>query len=207
MFDNNVVYPVTYVGGHPFLFSNFRHKPEDIPEGFVSYEVADAGGEGCFARIQKHVDVNFWGTIIGTEELELDGHGQYLPVFGSDEYEGSYHEYLTIHEYIAKEFPEREMAEAQQVIDAENAVFAGHKYQFGVTVIPGKNSANTAQAIIEACSPDMQLVLDTISENDDGECHIMFAAKVSNDIRLLELIDRIQNHGIFLLDSELTPLP
>lgn len=67
---------VVEVQGKPFLFTHARVDRETIPDKLHAYDVADAC-DGSFWKIAEFVLVNHWGTIIGTDEVMLDEHGQY----------------------------------------------------------------------------------------------------------------------------------
>ena len=83
----NAIYPVYMVNNRPYLFTDCRVDKESVPNGMHLYEIADCGGDGCFARIQPNVRVNFWGTLIGKDEIPIR-EGAYYPEYGTLEYEG-----------------------------------------------------------------------------------------------------------------------
>jgi len=68
---------VVSVQGKPYLFSNLRIDRDTVPENLLAYDVADGDCDGQFWRVQRFVLVNHWCTIIGSEPVTLDEHGQY----------------------------------------------------------------------------------------------------------------------------------
>ena len=68
---------VCEVQGKPYLFTNLRVARDSLPKHFEAYDVRDNCGDGRFWEIQRIVQVDHWGTIIGLEPIELDEHGQY----------------------------------------------------------------------------------------------------------------------------------
>ena len=149
-FEKDTAFPVVCFQDKPFLFVEYRVDRDTIPEGMHMYEAADGDGDGCFARIQKYVLVNFWGTLIGPEPLDLPDDGAYYPTYGSYEYEGSYGYYKVSEEddeeydaLTADELREAwEYEPSQFTSDAELAddpcvcLLPGKKYSFEGTLEP-----------------------------------------------------------------------
>ena len=155
-FDNDDTYPVTVLQDKPFLFVEYRVDPDTIPEGMHMYEAADGDGDGCFARIQKYVLVNFWGTLIGPAPLELPDDGAYYPEYGSYEYEGTFGWYKIsededeLEEMTADELreaweydPSQFVSDAEPADDPTIALLPGKKYLCEGTLTP----ATTAEVI------------------------------------------------------------
>jgi len=110
-------YEVVSVNKKPYIFLDLRTKTESIPDGLLKYEVADDGSSGRFCRIKKGIMVNFWGTIIGKEQLPMED-GEYFPkmdekydlerdayeesVFGSEDFDS------LMEAYDQEHFPEDE---------------------------------------------------------------------------------------------------
>lgn len=90
---------IVLVQGKPFLYYCYRIDRNSIPEKLFMYEVADDGSNGCFCRIAKGILVNFWGTLIGKYELDLNVDGRYYPEEDSDEYYMDCIDYLSADEY------------------------------------------------------------------------------------------------------------
>lgn len=82
-FDQNEAYEVVSVNNTPYLCCDFRVDKDSIPEGMHMYECADAECNGRVCRIQNGVMVNFWGTIIGKEELPMEN-GAYYPDYDTE---------------------------------------------------------------------------------------------------------------------------
>lgn len=139
-FDREESSPVAVVQNKPFLFIDYRVDRSTVPEELYMYEIADGDGDGCFARIQEGVLVNFWGTLIGPAPLELDECGSipaYYPNYGSYEYEGElwYDEELdddqaAIARLIEAYASHPEWFHSDNEITESCAVLPGHKYRF-----------------------------------------------------------------------------
>ena len=71
-FTHEKSYDIVCVNECPYMFTNMRIDRDSIPDGLVAYDIRDNDCDGTFAKIQKIVIVNHWGTIIGKEELPLD---------------------------------------------------------------------------------------------------------------------------------------
>lgn len=67
---------VVSVQGKPYVFSDIRIDRASVPDGLYAYDVRD-DCDGEFWQIQPSVMVNYWGTIIGLEPIDLDEHSQY----------------------------------------------------------------------------------------------------------------------------------
>lgn len=126
-FDPQKSYQVAAVNGKPFLFEDLRIKRDTVPPGLFVYEVADGDGDGCFARIQEGVLVNFWGTLIGKYPVPMED-GAYYPRFGTAEYEGDFIDEMTLEEYLEADDDAFDIEPEPEVVDGEYAVFAGRKY-------------------------------------------------------------------------------
>ncbi len=73
---------VVEVLGRKALFANERIKTEDIPEGMYRYDLRD-NGLGWFSSIEKSVKVNHAGTLLFTEDIELNA-GEYIAFADGD---------------------------------------------------------------------------------------------------------------------------
>lgn len=77
---NEVDYTQIVVKGIPSLFTETRVVRDFVPEGFYLYEVrCDDDGLGNPSQIGSCVIVNFLGTLLASEKLELPGSG-YLDI-------------------------------------------------------------------------------------------------------------------------------
>lgn len=76
--DFSSIFPaeVVSVQGKPYVFSDIRVDRSSVPDGLKVYDVRD-DCDGEFWQIQPYVMVNYWGTIIGLEPIDLDDHSQY----------------------------------------------------------------------------------------------------------------------------------
>ena len=126
-FDPQNTYQVVAVSGKPFLFEDLRIERDTVPPGLFVYEVADGDGDGCFARIQEGVLVNFWGTLIGKYPVPMED-GAYYPRFGTAEYEGDFIDEMTLEEYLEADDDAFDIEPESAVVDGEYAVFAGREY-------------------------------------------------------------------------------
>lgn len=61
--------------GHKGYFTELRADKKTIPEGMYCYELRHGDDDGFPASIEKSVRVNFFGTVILMEELELGEDG------------------------------------------------------------------------------------------------------------------------------------
>lgn len=73
---------VVEVLGRKALFANERIKTEDVPEGMYRYDLRD-NGQGWFSSIEKSVKVNHAGTLLFTEDVELN-EGEYIAFADGD---------------------------------------------------------------------------------------------------------------------------
>lgn len=73
---------VVEVLGRKALFINERVAPEDVPEGMYRYDLRD-NGQGWFSSIEKSVKVNHAGTLLFTENIELNA-GEYVAFADGD---------------------------------------------------------------------------------------------------------------------------
>ena len=73
---------VVEVLGRKALFTNERVAPEDVPEGMYRYDLRD-NGQGWFSSIEKSVKVNHAGTLLFTEDIELNT-GEYVTFADGD---------------------------------------------------------------------------------------------------------------------------
>lgn len=81
------------------LFSNYRIDRSTVPEGLYMYEVRhddDQQGDPC--QIKSSILVNFWGTVITNESLELDENDSLL--INSEEDWNYTGDSMTIEEYL-----------------------------------------------------------------------------------------------------------
>ena len=62
--------------GRKALFTNERIAPEDVPEGMYRYDLRD-NGQGWLVSLEKSVRVNHGGTLLFTEDIELNA-GEYI---------------------------------------------------------------------------------------------------------------------------------
>lgn len=77
---NEADYTQIVVKGIPSLFTEMRVVRDSVPEGFYLYEVrCDDDGLGDPSQIGSCVIVNFLGTLLASEELELPCSG-YLDI-------------------------------------------------------------------------------------------------------------------------------
>lgn len=67
---------VVKVLGRKALFTNERIAPEDVPEGMYQYDLRD-NGQGWLVSLEKSVKVNHGGTLLFTEDIELN-EGEYI---------------------------------------------------------------------------------------------------------------------------------
>lgn len=128
-FDPTQTYQTVRLAGNLYLFIDYRIKRSTIPEGFYLYEIADAEGEGCFARIKESVIVNFQATIIGLDPMPEN---PYYPKPGSWEYEGSYGDEMTLEEYLALPKEERTGKVEDMNVTEECAFLKGKSYHLTV---------------------------------------------------------------------------
>ena len=126
-FDRGKIYEVVAVDGHPYLYEDVRVKTESVPGDLHVYEVADGDCDGCFARIQHGVLVNFMGTIIGKHPLPLED-GTYYPEYGTAEYEGDFIGEMTLEEYLAADEDSFGIDKNSKPVDGEYAVSEGKRY-------------------------------------------------------------------------------
>ena len=65
------------VCGKPALFTSFRIKRDTVPDGLYAYDVRhDDDCRGIPCEIASFIMVNYWGTIILAEPLELPDDGR-----------------------------------------------------------------------------------------------------------------------------------
>ena len=62
---------IVSVNHKPYMYSDFRIDANSLPEGFVKYDVREGDEGEPFAQLRPSVWVNYFGTIIGTDELPL----------------------------------------------------------------------------------------------------------------------------------------
>lgn len=162
-FDLDKIYEVVDVQGKPYLFTDYRVERSSVPAEWNVYEVGDGDGDGCFARIQTYVMVNFWGTLLGTEPLEMEDDGRYYPPFGSAEYEGLYIGSMTPREYLntpADELiPDRE--EGRRIRDGEYIFMKGHRYSVFVR-FDGATSSFDESDMKERIRDDESFYMDDV---------------------------------------------
>lgn len=102
----NYTFDIVELQGKRYMFTNLRVDRSTIPKGLYAYDVGD-NCDGSFCRVQKFVMVNHWGTIIGKEPIEWtypdSKYGDrevYYPEEDSDDYKGSFVDYLTYEDYM-----------------------------------------------------------------------------------------------------------
>ena len=127
-FNPNESYPVIRIQDHLFLFIDWRIDHDSVPEDMYVYEIADGDCDGCIARIQNYVMVNFMGTIVGKNPIILDN-GQYFPEYGTYEYEGWFcGEYVTLQEYLDEYDGILQSCDESEPWDGEIMLTKDHEY-------------------------------------------------------------------------------
>lgn len=102
----NKSYQLIEILGKPALFSNERICPEDIPEGFFCYDLRVSDDGDWFAVAESKVTVNYGGSIITNEPLDL-GESGYIP-FDEDTEPNFTGEELTIGEFMNSKFEQEQ---------------------------------------------------------------------------------------------------
>lgn len=186
IFDVNEAYDVVLINKRPYLFSNMRISRDSIPEGMFAYDIGDGDGDGCFARVQKFVMVNHWGTIIGFEEIPLDNSGAYWPEYGTSEYEGDFCGLYTLEEY-KEHYNEFVYCEEP---DGVIAYTPGHIYYLHGEINDSLSSEMIEkydECIREECSMrDVEILNLILGENDINICFM-----VKSTVRSMEVKDAV----------------
>ena len=99
-------YRLIEILGKPALFSNEHICPEDIPEGFFCYNLRVSDDGDWFAVAEPKVTVNYGGSIITNEPLDL-GESGYTP-FDEDTEPNFTGEELTIGEFMNSKFEQEQ---------------------------------------------------------------------------------------------------
>lgn len=69
-------YEVLKLFGKTVLFTDNRIRREDLPDGIYKYEVRhNDEGQDEICKISKSILVNFWGTILSKEKIDLEENG------------------------------------------------------------------------------------------------------------------------------------
>ena len=102
----NKSYRLIEILGKPALFSDERICPEDIPEGFFCYDLRVSDDGDWFAVAEPKVTVNYGGSIITNEPLDL-GESGYIPFDGDTEPNFTGEE-LTIGEFMNSKFEQEQ---------------------------------------------------------------------------------------------------
>ena len=137
-FYDDKKYDTVTINGNPYLFAEAYIDRETVPEGYVAYDVAAPELRYAFWLICKDFGEanNYYGTIIGKAELPLDEDGEYMPPYGSEEYEGAYGSAMTLsqyEEYLEGYDPAQHM-EPHKVIDGKYSLIEGHEYLLSFTM-------------------------------------------------------------------------
>ena len=99
-FETNTKFEEVELFDKLYLFSDIRISRESLPEGTFAYDIRDSDDcEGIFCQVKDFIWVNYWGTIIGFDEIDLN-------LLGSREIEpddwGFTGDYLTYEEFFQK---------------------------------------------------------------------------------------------------------
>ena len=97
----NKSYRLIEILGKPAFFSNEHICPEDIPEGFFCYNLRVSDDGDWFAVAEPKVTVNYGGSIITNEPLDL-GESGYTP-FDEDTEPNFLGETMTLEEFAEEE--------------------------------------------------------------------------------------------------------
>lgn len=212
-FDPQNTYQVAAVSGKPFLFEDLRIERDTVPSGLFVYEVADGDGDGCFARIQKGVLVNFWGTLIGKDPIPLEN-GAYYPRFGTAEYEGDFIDEMTLEEYLEADDDAFDIDPEPEVVDGEYAVFAGRKYVVICDIDPieeegWKQFEELAKE--EFPSQGLEWLSCIRPDKKNGIESARITIRVNEDMRVMQIYDVLAEiscqAGVFVSRDEGTVVP
>ena len=102
----NKSYRLIEILGKPALFSDEHICPEDIPEGFYCYDLRVSDDGDWFAVAEPKVTVNYGGSIITNEPLDL-GESGYIPL-DEDTEPNFTGEELTIGEFMNSKFEQEQ---------------------------------------------------------------------------------------------------
>ena len=100
----NESYQLIEIFGNPALFSNDRITPKDIPQGLYCYDLRHNGDRFC--SVESKVTVNYGGSIITNEPLDL-GESGYIPL-DEDTEPNFTGEELTIGEFMNSKFEQEQ---------------------------------------------------------------------------------------------------
>ena len=102
----NKSYRLIEILGKPALFSDVHICPEDIPEGIFCYNLRVSDDGDWFAVAEPKVTVNYGGSIITNEPLDL-GESGYIPL-DEDTEPNFTGEELTIGEFMNSKFEQEQ---------------------------------------------------------------------------------------------------
>ena len=198
-FSPTMGYDVADVQGKPYLFLDWRVDRKTIPDDLYVYEIADGDGDGCFSRIQKHIHVNFWGTLIGKEPLELDKGGRYYPPFGSAEYEGLFVDHcMTLEEYRNTDpdelIPDKNYG--RMIRDGEYVIMKDHDYtvklNFEETSIDRYGEDEFKEQLCDVLAFYMNITgLEFEYNGSNIYCDLRFTAKATESLQCI--VDNIND--------------
>ena len=195
-FNAATQYEIVSIDAHAYMFTNSRIDRSTIPDGLFAYDVADAN-DGCFTRVQKHVMVSHWGTIIGRHELALNESGRYYPEIGSDEYEGIYFAPMNYEEYMQSSEEKIGIDVSLKEICEENLCRKGVEYK---ATVHYDADMSLAQRIIDTVSDDIPYYgLKVISaeiqekENKSDGLIIEYTITCKEDVRTAYARDAFMN--------------
>ena len=191
VFNENTTYPVVSVKEKPYLYIEARVERESVPEGIYVYEVADAESDGCFARIQEHVLVNFLGTIIGKHPIsETENGNAYYPKFGSEEYEGCRLDEKRLSDLLSMPEDYDEYECCSEVHDGEYAVFPGRKYRlYGYMELSEFGNGDLEEINFEL--PDIGLESIKLEGSDEKWFFATVTFSPKKEMRIAAVIDML----------------
>lgn len=102
----NESYQLIEIFGNPALFSNDRITPKDIPQGLYCYDLRHSDDGDRFCSVETKVTVNYGGSIITNEPLDL-GESGYIPL-DEDTEPNFTGEELTIGEFMNSKFEQEQ---------------------------------------------------------------------------------------------------
>lgn len=205
------IFPVTVVDGNPFLYIDYRIDHSTVPTGWRVYEVAEADGTTCFARISERIYVDHLGTLIGRHKLPVNEDGYYYPAFGSEEYERTFIDECSLNEFddYIKTFVPEEYADMSQVKDGECAIFEGHRYAM-ILAIPGIETAadqspQVLDVIVGICQ-ECSLHAEVVSVCDNRVILNIVCNHTQQNLALEEKIRESLPKDLFLEDISMIPV-
>lgn len=187
-FNRDKAYETVSIGGKLYLFEDLHVDRSTVPEGLFQYEVGDDDGDGCFARVNKGVLVNFWCTIIGVDPLPEEG---YYPRFCSGEYEGAYYDPMTLEEYLDLTEEERNGYQKDTEPSEEYGCFPGKTYGLTVKFPNAEITDESMDEIISEIEENLNFYvnIDSIEVKTDG---LLICFTVNTPIRKMKLQDELQ---------------